>query len=211
LLQEVVGENTKHAQKYPTWPLESQFEFLADTVWSHYSYGKNAVFSYRNHGNAILSHYPIVMNENLNISTNGREQRGLLHCVIEIPPLENKRVHVFNTHLNLLHVDRIKQFQKIRDRFNEAVPNHEPCILGGDFNDWSEALTPLFRQHLELEEGYKKIHGHHAKTFPAGFPLLKLDRIYSRGFQTLASQVLHKPPWNQLSDHLPLLNEFEIR
>ncbi|PIS11989.1 MAG: hypothetical protein COT73_00920, partial [Bdellovibrio sp. CG10_big_fil_rev_8_21_14_0_10_47_8] len=70
LLQEVVGENHQLRKAVPQWPTEAQFEFLADTVWPHYSYGKNAVFSLSHHGNAILSRFPIIKEENINISTN---------------------------------------------------------------------------------------------------------------------------------------------
>ena len=53
----------------------SQFEYLADSVWHHYAYGKNAVYDNRHHGNAILSKAPIVEWKNINISTNRFEHR----------------------------------------------------------------------------------------------------------------------------------------
>ncbi len=43
-LQEVVGENSQHAKRHLDWVDESQFEYLADTVWPHFSYGKKAAY-----------------------------------------------------------------------------------------------------------------------------------------------------------------------
>lgn len=63
LLQEVVGKHEKHT------PTTSQFEFLADGVWPHFAYGKNAVYDEGHHGNAILSLYPIVEWKNLDFQT----------------------------------------------------------------------------------------------------------------------------------------------
>ena len=39
-LQEVIGENTHHAEAVRDWPDQSQYEFLADEVWHQYSYGR---------------------------------------------------------------------------------------------------------------------------------------------------------------------------
>jgi len=39
-LQEVVGENVRKAGAVPNWTTDTQFEFLADTIWPHYAYGK---------------------------------------------------------------------------------------------------------------------------------------------------------------------------
>ncbi len=43
-LQEVVGENEKHRQNISGWPSNNQMEFLADSVWEHFAYGKNAIY-----------------------------------------------------------------------------------------------------------------------------------------------------------------------
>ena len=67
LLQEVVGQNTQYKKK---GLIDAQFEFIADSVWPHYSYAKNAVFDHGHHGNLVLSQYPIQAWEQVNISTN---------------------------------------------------------------------------------------------------------------------------------------------
>ena len=42
-LQEVLGSHDRHAARYPGWPQTSQYEFLADSMWSDFAYGRNAV------------------------------------------------------------------------------------------------------------------------------------------------------------------------
>lgn len=46
-----------------------------------------------------------------------------------------------------------------------------------------------------------------ARTFPSAFPLLRLDRMYVRGFRIASAQVLTGPTWRKLSDHAPILAE----
>lgn len=209
LLQEVVGENLEHAENIEEWPDQPQFEFLADTVWHHYSYGKNAIFPNRHHGNALLSKFPVVFDENLNISNNSFEKRGLLHCTIEIPKVK-KQIHVFNTHIDLLSSGRRKQIQKIKDRILSHTKLNDTIILTGDFNDWAEEATTILEDAIGLNEAHTVIHGLPAKTFPSFMPFLALDRIYFRGLKAVACQRLERRPWNKLSDHIPLLADFEI-
>lgn len=208
-LQEVVGENQIFSRTIENWPTESQFEFLADTVWSHHSYGKNAVFPDRHHGNAILSKFPIISEHNLNISTNRFEQRGLLHCKVLIPG-PDVELDLFNTHLNLMHSSRLKQIEKISDRMAKIMDPHHPTILAGDFNDWSHRLTPRLEQELELKECFKEHFGRPARTFPSVLPVAPLDRIYYRHLECRHRQVFNENPWPNLSDHLPLYAEFEL-
>lgn len=209
LLQEVVGENKKLQETISNWPLQAQFEFLADTVWPHFSYGKNAVFTERHHGNAILSRFPIIMEENINISTNTREQRGLLHCEVALPELDDT-LHVFNVHLDLFEKGRKQQFEKIVERAKSHVPPNTPFILGGDFNDWSESLHPMCVEHLGAYESHSAVHKTLAKSFPSFYPQLPLDRLYFKHLKIVSSTTLTARPWADLSDHLPLLVEFNI-
>ena len=67
-LQEVLGEHGKHASRYEDWPATSQYEFLADSMWSDFAYGQNAVYPDGHHGNALLSKYPIKASRNLDVS-----------------------------------------------------------------------------------------------------------------------------------------------
>src|SRR5665213_3483852 len=72
-LQEILGEHKKHQKRISNWPEDSQFEFLANAVWPHHAYGKNAIYTQGHHGNAVLSKFPIAHWENLDVSSNRLE------------------------------------------------------------------------------------------------------------------------------------------
>ena len=209
-LQEVVGENIILRKKFKSWPTQSQFEFLADTVWKHFSYGKNAVFPSRHHGNAILSHFPILSETNLGISNHRWEQRGLLHLKIQIPPETGGIVHLLNTHIDLLASGRKKQIGKISAYIEKNIPKSEAIIFCGDFNDWVQKIGPELHVDHQLQEAHTVLMGYPAKTFPHFYPILSLDRIFFRGFKVVSCESLKHPPWAELSDHLPILAEFEL-
>ncbi|WP_425277949.1 endonuclease/exonuclease/phosphatase family protein, partial [Enterobacter hormaechei] len=80
------------------WPDTPHYEFLADTMWSDYAYGRNAVYPEGHHGNAVLSRFPIEHYENRDVSVGESEKRGLLYCRITPPELDVP-VHVGCVHL----------------------------------------------------------------------------------------------------------------
>ena len=99
-LQEVLGEHTVHAARHRDWPAQSQYEFLADSLWSSHAYGKNAVYDAGHHGNALLSRYPIIRWDNEDVSSHRFERRGLLHCEIGVPGW-SQTLHCVCVHLSL--------------------------------------------------------------------------------------------------------------
>lgn len=207
-LQEVVGSHSKNAKEVKNWPTNPQFEFLADKVWPHFSYGKNAVYTEGDHGNAILSKYPIKFSENQDVSSNQIERRGLLHVVIDFPASEHP-LHAFCVHLGLFQRDRTKQIIKLAERISKMVPKDAPLIIAGDFNDWRQAASSHIKQELSMDEAFMSTGGKHAYTYPSNFPLLALDRIYFRNLHCVRAKPLEGNTWNTLSDHLPLIAEFE--
>ena len=44
-LQEIHGRHLQHQERISNWPLISQFEYLAENIWPHYKYGKNAIYN----------------------------------------------------------------------------------------------------------------------------------------------------------------------
>lgn len=206
-LQEVVGQHHGHSRKFRDYPTQSQFEFLADSVWPNYAYGKNAQYTEGHHGNAILSLLPIVAWHNLDLSVNRFEQRGLLHAVLS--ESSGTVLNVFCSHLNLFERHRRAQVKKIIDYIGRRVGPAERIILAGDFNDWRGSLSKALQEELGLSEAYKVLHGRHAKTFPSAFPLLRLDRIYFRNLTVLGAHCPNDKVWSRLSDHRPLVVDFD--
>jgi endonuclease/exonuclease/phosphatase family metal-dependent hydrolase len=202
-LQEVLGAHDRHAERFQDWPGQPQYEFLADTIWLDFAYGKNAVYDDGHHGNAILSRYPIVSWENEDVSTNRIERRGLLHCEIRIPGW-SVNLHCVCVHLGLFAVGRRKQLKALAKRIEAMVPRDAPLIIAGDFNDWRGHARRILVEELALFEVFELTRGQCARSYPAALPVLRLDRIYVRGFQVRQANVHHGNPWSRISDHAAL-------
>ena len=196
LLQEVVGERQLTRSK-----VERHLENLADESWPYHAYGKNAVFPTRNHGNAILSSEPISSFHNRDLTIYPVEKRGLLHCTLA---WEKTELHLCSVHLDLFEYTRKQQLKRVIDYLGHKIPKDAPLVLGGDFNDWARKCGVRLEKALGLEELS-------APSFPAWHPVLRLDRLYVRGIKVTKFAALEEPPWNRLSDHLPLMIEFQAR
>jgi endonuclease/exonuclease/phosphatase family metal-dependent hydrolase len=209
-LQEVFGEHRGHAARIHDWPEVSQFEFLADQVWHHHAYGKNAIADDRHHGNAILSKYPFSRSGNINVALFRQASRSLLHGTLEIPET-GKRIHVLCLHLGLFGFERRQQLRILNQHLERAAANHDAVILGGDFNDWtSRQVQRVLDPTLGLREAFMQTHQRYARTFPARWPLLCVDRIYFSGLELESCQCLNSPSYRDLSDHVPLLARFRV-
>ena len=209
LLQEVLGEHSGHQKRIQEWPEQPQFDYLAHEIWPHVAYGKNAVYGAGHHGNAILSKYPFQFVENIDVSTNRLEKRGILHAIIDVPG-KHRPVHAICVHLGLFEAERQTQIRRICDRIESHVPHGDPVVIGGDFNDWALKASKPLERILEVREAFSHLHGSHARTFPSWMPALRLDRIYFRGMKVHGANVLSGSPWNELSDHVALHAELEI-
>ena len=221
-LQEVQGRHDKYATKHAAlWPEQAQHQFLAGD--SHHAvYGMNAVYDHGHHGNALLSRYPVLSATNQDVSDHAFESRGILHCVVDAP---KGQVHCYVIHLGLFSRSRRRQIEALIEAVEVSSPNDAPLIIAGDFNDWTNELSDTLRTRLGVTEVFD---GHKpaapglgtylrtlgmrntprlmpARTFPAAFPCLPLDRIYVRGFEIESAQVLHGALWARLSDHAPII------
>lgn len=199
-LQEVIGERRDAPE--PSGP---HYEFLADKLWPQFAYGRNAVYPEGDHGNALLSKYPILRWQNRDVSEAGHEARGLLHCVTRIPGWGE--VHAVCVHLGLLEAHRRRQLALLCRLLQEEVPPAAPLLVAGDFNDWRRRADTLLLRDCGLRSAFRGSARDLPKTFPARWPLLALDRIYARNLDVRSACVLSARPWPHLSDHLPLLAE----
>ena len=205
-LQEVQGESSgdvQHRLNYPTLP---QHEFLADQIWPHHAYGKNAVYDEGHHGNAILSRYPIARWDNQDISAHSFESRGLLHCEIELPET-CQPLHCICVHFGSFKRGRGVQFNALVERIRQMVPADAPLVIAGDFNDWRNHASRLLAHELQLHEVFEASRGRLARSFPVGMTLLRMDRIYVRGMGIQCSDV---HAWRRISDHAALSTTLEL-
>lgn len=205
-LQEVMGV---HPERVDGPDFGAQFEYLADQLWPHFAYGKNAVYSEGHHGNAILSKFPFKGYENINISTNPLEKRGLLHANIDLNEATN--IHLVCLHLDLLARGRRQQLATLIDRVRSQIDSRSPLIVAGDFNDWQQQASDTMFGELGMEEAGVVIRGEHPKTFPSWKPFLALDRVYTRGIHIWNHDVLYGLPWRKMSDHAAVVVDIEIK
>lgn len=204
-LQEVLGQHDLHAHRVKGWPVQAQYEFMADSIWKDFAYGRNAVYTSGHHGNAVLSRLPILWHTNLDVSVNTVERRGLLHCEVNWPDKE-RTLHLICAHLGLREAQRQEQVRRLIRKILDEVPGNRPVVVAGDFNDW-RGMSHHMLKAAGLKEVYQHVNGHLAKTFPARMPMLTLDRIYVRGVEPIKARVLSDKPWSHLSDHAPVMAE----
>ena len=208
-LQEIHGQHNQHEARISGWPEVSQFEFLADQIWHHYAYGQNAIYSHGHHGNAVLSKYNIEQWQNVNLSRFRRASRSLLHGVINIPDID-LRMHLICVHLDLIGFERNRQIKILKSYINDTIPDKEPIIIAGDFNDWNSRMGLRLESDLGMKEAFNETQGKYARTFPTSCPVLRMDRIYYRGIELLDCECLRGHPWKKMSDHTPLYAKFKI-
>ena len=202
-LQEVQGLHLRHAQRHADWPGQPQHEFLARDVWQQTAYGGNAIYDHGHHGNAILSRHAILSQANQDVSDHRFESRGLLHCEVQVAGIE-RPVHCVCVHLGLTAGSRRRQMAAIVARLDQLAPDGAPLIIAGDFNDWRNHADDQLIGPLGLSEVFTTLRGRPARSFPSTLPVLRLDRIYVRGFDIRRTEVHHGQPWSAISDHAAL-------
>jgi endonuclease/exonuclease/phosphatase family metal-dependent hydrolase len=208
-LQEVQGSHAGHSASVADWPEAPHYEYLADALWPEFAYGRNAVYPEGHHGNAVLSKYRIVAYENRDVSVDGHETRGLLHCTLRLPG-HALDLHAICVHLGLKESHRRRQLSLLADIVRDHVPAGAPLIVAGDFNDWATQAHRILEQSAGLREVFVHSNGRSPRTFPARFPLLSLDRIYVRDVRVHSPLQLPRRPWSRLSDHVPLAAEIGL-
>ena len=208
-LQEVQGRNRRHAKHIDDWPQKAQHRFLAEDNWQASAYGHNVVNARGHYGNAILSRFPIVDVFNQDVTHLSFERRGLLHCRIEMPGLAQS-LHCVCVHLSLFARSRRRQIDALSVRLEEIVGADSPLIVAGDFNDWRNEADTLLADRLGLDEVLAGSDGDPGRSFPARLPMLRLDRIYVRGFSVRKAQVHTGGPWSKISDHAALSAQIEL-
>ena len=199
-LQEVRSFNHQLAKRFSLWPQEGQAQVLAPDGYQ-VVYQTNARTRHGEHGNALLSRWPIESHAHMDISDHPLEQRGVLHVRLD---LEGQTLHVLVVHLGLWAPSRSRQIEQIKALIARDVDPQEALIVAGDFNDWQAHL------HRPLAQvGLKSCAKPRLKTFPSRWPVLSLDRVYARGLESLQSYTPKGAHWARLSDHLPLVTEFK--
>ncbi len=199
-LQEVRKVNRREAEYFTRWPGMPQADFLAPEGYEAV-YRTNAVTRHGEHGNALLSRWPVLDHQHEDMSDHRFEQRGLLHVEVLV---QGQPLHVIVVHLGLIRTSRVRQLAQLRRYIARHVPDDAPLVVAGDFNDWGDlvqrTLNPVgLHSHAQPQ----------AQTFPSRLPLVQLDHVFGRGMQPVGLEVPRGRIWRRMSDHLPLIAEFD--
>ena len=200
-LQEVRKLHRQEQKYFKRWPELPQAEFLAPEGYESI-YKTNATTRHGEHGNALLSRWPVVSHAHEDMSDHRFEQRGLLHVHVMFG---RRPIHVIVLHLGLIASSRLRQIEQLGRFIERAIPRREPLIVAGDLNDWGGKLRPAMNAL-----GMKDFIGERLMTYPARLPLAQLDYVYARGLKPVGVQVPRGRIWGQMSDHLPLIAEFKV-
>lgn len=195
-LQEVRKVHRRQERYFTRWPQLPQAEFLAPAGYAAV-YQTNATTRHGEHGNALLSRWPVLSHAHEDMSDHRFEQRGLLHVELEVHGVQ---LHVIVVHLGLIAGSRIRQVAQLGQYVAREVPTRSPLLVAGDFNDWSGKLRdPMARLGL-LDCSRQR-----AATYPSRMPLTQLDYVYARGLDPLRVTIPRGRGWARMSDHLPLI------
>lgn len=171
-----------------------QLEYLADTTGLKAVHGPTVRRTRGYYGNGLLTSGTVEAVRRIDLSVRRMEPRGALDVDLEI---RGKRMRVIVTHLGLLGVERRYQVKRLLSHLSEGPAR--PTMVLGDLNEW----LPRSRAILRLQAHFGKIHT--PRTFPARFPLLRLDRIWVQPEETLVHLGVHDTPAARAaSDHLPI-------
>ena len=228
-LQEVRRVNRKEAAHFTRWPELPQADYLAPEGYEAV-YRTNAHTRHGEHGNALLSRWPVIDHQHEDMSDHRFEQRGLLHTEVMA---HGQAVHVIVVHLGLIAASRTRQLDQLQKFIQREVPHDAPLIVAGDFNSpiapvkWAQAAMKNVanevpggeRQSIPGMSKQSKIKTATSTatslltrnaTFPSRLPLVQLDHIFLRHATQVAVHVPRGAIWAQMSDHLPLIMDIHL-
>jgi endonuclease/exonuclease/phosphatase family metal-dependent hydrolase len=200
-LQEVRKVHRREERYFTQWPELPQAEFLCPEGYFAV-YQTNAHTKHGEHGNALLTRWPVVSHGHEDMSDHRFEQRGLLHVEVMA---QRRAVHVIVLHLGLIAGSRVRQVEQLGRFIEREVPRRAPLVVAGDLNDWGAKLRPLMNSF-----GLHDYAAQRSNTYPSRLPLTQLDFVYARGMKPVGVSVPRGRIWWRMSDHLPLIAEFRL-
>jgi endonuclease/exonuclease/phosphatase family metal-dependent hydrolase len=146
------------------------------------------------YGQMLISRWPIAASAVHDISFPEREPRRAIAADVKI---DGGLLRLVATHLGLSVRERRSQATTLLELAGEGKGT---TVVVGDFNDWfwpgsvRAALSGAI-------PGYTRY-----RTFPAVWPLLRLDRIYCRPQEALVRSYVDRQA-RHISDHLPVIGD----
>lgn len=148
-------------------------------------------------GNALVSRYPIIAYENINLPGSTRwERRCCLKAVLRVP---EGYLTVLSTHLTLNSADRRAQVETLAGLVKREG---NPVILLGDFNCGTAELQPIGDIMVDAGERFGS-----GCTYPYGSPSHRIDYIFISPRITCTNLYI---PNCDASDHLPVIADLRL-
>jgi endonuclease/exonuclease/phosphatase family metal-dependent hydrolase len=178
----------------------AQMDYLAHALSLHAIAGPTILRHDGHYGNALLTRRPVLDVRHLDLTVYRREPRAAIDVDLDV---DGAVVRIIVTHLGLLPGERRTQVRRLIDALGEV--ESRIVILCGDINEWFSIGRPLRWLHARLGRVQA------LATFPAGFPVFALDRIWVHPQQAVAGMRVHDSPSARLaSDHLPLTADLNL-
>lgn len=164
------------------------------------------------YGNALLSRYPILSSETVSFGQRQVGEKGFIFAEIDF---HQQRLPLVNLHLHYRsRTHRFRQLELLLNFLREKRRAHGgewPAlpIVCGDFNTPGKAsdVTAALHRHLQ-DLGSYTLHPRRGRTFPSPLPARLLDFVFvPPRAREPHCQVIR----TLLSDHRPVLVEFELR
>jgi len=147
------------------------------------------------YGNGMLTRCPVKEMSLCDLSWRRREPRGAIAADVDC---EGHTIRVVATHLGLRPAERREQVERLLRLF--SWKEGDRAVLMGDLNEWFLWGRPLRHLHRYFDATPA------VATFPARFPLLALDRLWTHPGSLLGGLKAHDSALARVaSDHLPLV------
>ncbi len=146
------------------------------------------------YGNGLLTRWPALREDRIDLSVPGREPRGAIDATFDVG---GRPVRILVTHLGLGRAERRRQIGILR---REVAGPAEAVLLAGDLNEWRPERRPsgLFPEPFPFVT--------RARTFPSQAPILPLDRVLATPRPTSATiRVAGGGAAKRASDHRLLI------
>ncbi len=179
-----------------------QVEILSRTTAMEAISGPSMFRKESEYGNVLLTKEHVLSFRRHDISVLDREPRGALEVSIH---LRGAVLRVILTHLGLHAWERRAQIRKLLSIISPTQDT--PTLLLGDFNEWLPWRSHLGWIHKQFGRAPAP------PTYPSGFPVLSMDRIWVWPPACLNGLRVHRSKTAKIaSDHLPLTAtlEFEL-
>lgn len=174
--------------------------WLARETSMHAVAGPNLARGRGDYGNAVLSHAPFASVERIDLSVPALEPRGALDVEIRI---DGVPLRVLVTHLGLRPGERREQIRRLLAALGKR--SERTTVLMGDLNEWFLWGRPVrwLRRFFDTAPA--------PLTFPSGWPLFALDRIWVHPRSALAGLHVHRTALAGIaSDHLPVVARIDL-